>query len=237
MFKFKKDEEFHLDERLSSIAFIMDGNGRWAKKRGLPRSAGHRKGAETFVKLVKFLGKAGAKYITVYAFSTENWKRPREEVDTLMQIFTEYIDRAIDRIGDNDIRVIFLGDKTPLPERLRGKCLEIEKKSEKNTRILNIALNYGGRDEIVRAVNAAHADGIERITEEVISRYLYTRESPDPDLVIRTGGEMRTSNFLMWQSAYSEYYFTDTLWPDLSEREIKKIVSDFYRRNRRYGGL
>ena len=154
-----------------------------------------------------------------------------------MQIFTEYIDRAIDRIGDNDIRVIFLGDKTPLPERLREKCLEIEKKSEKNTRILNIALNYGGRDEIVRAVNAAHADGIERITEEVISRYLYTRESPDPDLVIRTGGEMRTSNFLMWQSAYSEYYFTDTLWPDLSEREIKKIVSDFYRRNRRYGGL
>ena len=217
----------------------MDGNGRWAKKRMLLRSAGHVAGAKIIQKVLEDLREMGIHHVTLYAFSTENWKRPKEEVDGLMELIYKYLDEVvIDKIKtDEQFSMCFLGDKSVLSEKLRNKCIEIENMAKDRPFVCNLALNYGGRDEIVHAVNEAIKDGCSPITEEDISRRLYTSHSPDPDLIIRTGGDMRISNFLIWQSAYSELYVTDTLWPDFGRRDIIKAVDAFYKRNRRFGGL
>lgn len=222
-----------------SVAIIMDGNGRWAKKRGLPRSAGHVEGAKNVQKVLEILGKMGVRHLTLYAFSTENWKRPDEEVTALMNIFSQYADKIIKRSATSkeQFTVRFLGDKSRLPKEVREKCIEAERATEGHPLVCNIALNYGGRDEIVHAANMAIADGYTEITEEILSRYTYTYPSPDPDLVIRTGGDFRISNFLLWQSAYSEFVITDTLWPDFGQEDIEKCISEFNSRKRRFGGL
>ncbi|MBR6917883.1 MAG: di-trans,poly-cis-decaprenylcistransferase [Clostridia bacterium] len=222
---------------LRHIAFIMDGNGRWAKRRSLPREAGHVAGAKTFKKVIKYCSDIGIDTITVYAFSTENWKRPQREVEALMKLLDEYIRIAEDEDEENRVRYIFLGDKDALGEELKNKCLELEELTKNYKRTLNAALNYGGRAEIVHAVNEAIKAGADHITEEDIERNLYTAGSPDPDLIVRTAGEIRLSNFLMWQSAYSEFYFTDVLWPDMSSDEVDKAIIEFSKRKRNFGGV
>ena len=235
----KRPELPTVDERLQSIGIIMDGNGRWAKKRMLPRTAGHVAGAKIIQGILEDLRAMGIHHVTLYAFSTETWKRPKEEVDMLMELIYKYLDEVvIDKIKkDKDFSMRFLGDKGLLSEKLRNKCIEIEKMAKNRPFVCNLALNYGGRDEIVHAVNAAIAEGCSPITEADIQRHLYTCDSPDPDLIIRTGGDLRVSNFLIWQGAYSELYVTDTLWPDFDREEIIKAVNDFYSRKRRFGGL
>ena len=237
-FKRKKNKPVNT-AGLNSVAIIMDGNGRWAKRRGLPRTLGHREGAKRIQRTLEIFRDLGVHYVTLYAFSTENWKRPKEEVDTIMELALKYLSTIVEEKveKDKDFSIKFLGDKGKLPEGLRNKCLELEEKSRGRTFVCSVALNYGGRDEIVRAVNSAIKDGVLEFTEDVISRYTYTSGEPDPDLVIRTGGDFRTSNFLLWQSAYSEYYVTKTLWPDFDENEIIKAVSEFSSRKRRFGGL
>lgn len=230
--------ELELDtEGLNHIAFIMDGNGRWAKKRGMPREYGHKVGAKVFRNLVEYCGDIGIGCVTVYAFSTENWKRPENEVKSIMNLFREYLDDAIRTMMEKDIRIVFLGDKAIFPDDIKETMIGIEHDSRNNRRRLNIAMNYGGRDEIVHAVNELIAEGNDRVTEEMISEKMYTLDAPEPDLIVRTGGELRTSNFLMWQSAYSELYFTDILWPDLKESDVDDAVREFNRRNRRFGGV
>lgn len=228
-----------VDSRLQSIGIIMDGNGRWAKKRMLPRTAGHVAGAKIIQKILEDFRTMGVHHITLYAFSTENWKRPREEVDMLMELIYKYLDEVvIEKIKtDKDFSMRFLGDKSVLSEKLRNKCIEIEEMAKNRPFVCNLALNYGGRDEIVHAVNAAIAEGCSPITEADVQRHLYTCDSPDPDLIIRTGGDLRVSNFLIWQGAYSEYYVTDTLWPDFNRDEMIRAVEEFYKRKRRFGGL
>ena len=225
------------DGRLKSVGIIMDGNGRWAKARGLSRSEGHKAGAKAIKEVVETLDELGVCHITLYAFSTENWKRPKEEVDGIMNLLYAYLRRMGEFKEEYDLSIRFIGDKSPLPERLRKKCIELEELSKGYSRILNIALNYGGRDEIVRAVNEAIKEGCDHVTEADISRHLYTCDSPDPDLIIRTGGDLRISNFMIWQSAYSELYVTDTLWPDFGKKDIMNAVKSFYSRKRRFGGL
>ena len=227
------------ENKIDSVAIIMDGNGRWAKKRGLSRTEGHKAGAKTAVEVVKLCRKYDIHHLTLYAFSTENWKRPKEEVDALMELIYYYIDevviKAIQKEGDLCIR--FIGDKSALSQKLRDKCMEAEKLAKDRPFVCNIALNYGGRDEIVHAVNSAIADGHTELSEDIISRYMYTFGSPDPDLVIRTGGDFRISNFLLWQSAYSEFIILDTFWPDFGKTDIEKCIAEFNKRNRRFGGL
>ena len=227
------------DERLDSVAIIMDGNGRWATKRGLKRSAGHIAGAKIVQSVLEIFREIGVHHVTLYAFSTENWKRPTEEVEVLMDLFYKYLDEVVIDLlkKDKDFSVKFLGDKSVLSEKLRNKCIEVEEMAKDRLFTCNIALNYGGRAEIVNAANSAFADGHLTLTEEILSKYMYTSASPDPDLVIRTGGDFRISNFLLWQSAYSEYIILDTLWPDFGRRDIEKCVKQFYKRNRRFGGL
>lgn len=224
---------------LSSIAIIMDGNGRWAKKRGLSRSAGHVQGAKNLLEVMKILREKDIRHLTLYAFSTENWKRPKEEVDGLMDLIYRYVDQVVIKtVKENeDFCIKFLGDKSKLPEKLRNKCIEAEELRKEGSFYCNVALNYGGRDEIVHAANLAIADGHTSLTEEILSRYMYTSHSPDPELVIRTGGDMRISNFLLWQSAYSEFVVTDTLWPDFGREDIDKCISIYNARHRRFGGL
>ena len=222
---------------LKHIAFIMDGNGRWAKRRSLPREAGHKVGAATFKKVVKYCSDIGIDTITVYAFSTENWSRPKREVDALMKLLDVYIKTANDEDEENRVKYIFLGDKDALGDELRAKCIQLEEFTAHYKKTLNVALNYGGRAEIVHAVNEALKSGKTEITEDDIREHLYTSNSPDPDLIIRTAGEVRLSNFLMWQSAYSEFYFTDVLWPDMSPEEVDKAIIDFSNRKRNFGGV
>lgn len=225
------------------IAIILDGNGRWAKKRGLPRTAGHAAGAETFRRIATYCKDIGVDYLTVYAFSTENWKRPPEEVKTIMKLLDRYLREAIDTMERDHIKMRVLGDVSALSQELRD---EIARTNEISTHYdgfqANICLNYGGRDEIVHAARqyarelaAGCAD--EELTEEGFSAYLYSSGMPDPDLLIRPGGEMRISNFLLWQCAYSEFYFTDVLWPDFTPEELDKAIADYARRDRRYGGV
>lgn len=217
----------------------MDGNGRWAKKRGLSRTEGHRAGAKTAAKIPELFREYGVHHLTLYAFSTENWKRPREEVDALMELIYQYIDEAIiPSIKKNkDICVRFIGDKSALSAELREKCIEAETMAENRPYVCNIALNYGGRSEIVDAVNAALADGHTAVSEEILSEYMYTAGSPDPDMIIRTGGDCRISNFLLWQSAYSELIIIDTLWPDFGKEDVEKCLAEFYSRERKFGGI
>ncbi len=221
---------------LSHIAFIMDGNGRWATSRGLPREAGHSVGVKVFKKTVTLCRDYGIKTVTTYAFSTENWKRPENEIREIMRLLDTYIKEAQDDNEKNRIRYIFLGDRTRLDPRIQEKCTFLESLTRDNPLTLNIALNYGGRDEITQACNALAVKG-STITEEDIASHLYTRESPDPDLIVRTGGEYRLSNFLLWQAAYAELYFTDCLWPDFDDIELRRAILAFSGRKRRFGGV
>ena len=232
----KKNTERILPEH---IAIIMDGNGRWAKKRGLPRTAGHTAGAKTFKNIARYCNKIGLKYLTVYAFSTENWKRPQDEVKGIMNLLREYLKDA-ENFKDENIRVRFIGDRSPLADDIKELMLKNERESENATGLtLYIAINYGGRDEIVKAVQKIIKSGVkaEDITEKVISDNLYTADCPDPDFIIRPSGEYRISNYLIWQSAYSEFWYSDILWPDFTERHLEKAIDDFNKRNRRFGGV
>lgn len=221
------------------IAFIMDGNGRWAKKRGLPREYGHRKGAETFRMVMKYCGELGIEATTFYVFSTENWKRPKPEVDAIMKLLDEYLDECKETITkkDDGIRFVFIGDKSIFTPSIREKMLEIESLTEDKPKIVNLAINYGGRDELVYAFNTLISDGKRNINEDDISNAIYTKDSPPLDMIVRTGGDIRISNFLLWQAAYAELYFTDTLWPDFSKKEIDQVINEFNHRNRRFGGV
>lgn len=222
---------------LKHLAFIMDGNGRWAKKRGMPREYGHTVGVKTFRRITEYCFRGGIDTVTVYAFSTENWKRPKREVDAIMKILSSYLKIGMAEMAEDNIRIRFLGDKSPFSPELRTAMEELEEASKMNKYSLNIAANYGGRAEIVNTVNKLVAEGVTEFTEELISSSIYTKGQPDPDLIIRTGGEMRLSNFLTWQSTYSELYFCDVLWPDLSESDIDLAVENYYTRKRRFGGV
>ncbi len=218
----------------------MDGNGRWAEARGLPRRAGHEAGTENLRRVIRAAVEFGVKILTIYAFSTENWNRPRWEVRALLHILENVIDRELDELNAEGVQLRHLGEPDRLPVKLQQKVRHAIELTRNNDRlILNIAFNYGGRDEIVRAVRRIIADGLppEAITEDVISRYLYTAGLPDPDLIIRTSGELRISNFLLWQGAYAEYYATPTLWPDFDREEFRKALIDYCQRERRFGAL
>ena len=234
---FKKKEQTRVLP--THIAIIMDGNGRWAKKRSLPRTAGHVAGAKTFKNIARYCNKIGLKYLTVYAFSTENWKRPRDEVKGIMNLLRDYLKDA-ENFKDENIKVNFIGDRTPLAEDIKELMKKNEEGSKNATGLtLNIAINYGGRDEITNAVKKIVNSGVkaEDITEDLISQNLYTYDIPDPDFIIRPSGEYRLSNYLIWQSAYSEYWFSDILWPDFTPRHLEKAINDYNHRNRRFGGL
>ena len=234
---FKKKE---IERKLPRhIAIIMDGNGRWAKKRKMPRSAGHVAGAKTFKTIARYCNKIGIEYLTVYAFSTENWKRPKEEVEGIMNLLRDYL-RDAENFKDENIKVKFIGDLTPLADDIKALIKKNEDGSKDATGLkLNIAINYGGRDEIKNAVKRIIEEGIsaDNITEQTISQYLYTANMPDPDFIIRPSGEYRTSNYLIWQSAYAEYYFANTLWPDFTTKDLEEAIDEYNKRNRRFGGV
>ena len=224
------------------IAIIMDGNGRWAKKQGLPRTAGHSAGAEAFRRIANYCRTLGVEYLTVYAFSTENWKRSQEEVGGIMLLLRRYLEEAIRDMTKNRVRFRFFGDLSKLSPQLQKLCYDAENQSAEYDVQVNFCLNYGGRDEIVRAARAFAAQVAEgkrkpeELTEELFSSYLYSAGVPDPELIIRPSGELRTSNFLPWQSAYSEYVFMDVLWPDFGPQDLDKAIDEYHRRNRRFGG-
>ncbi len=219
------------------IAIIMDGNGRWAKMRGLPRTAGHKVGAETFRRIAKHCKKLGIQYLTVYAFSTENWKRPKEEVDAIMGLLGQYLREALPSMEKEHIRVKFFGDLSVLDPELRALAEKANALSDTIEGVqANLCLNYGGRDEIVRAAKACAEAGVEW-TEENFGKFLYSADVPDPELVIRPGGEQRISNFLLWQCAYSEFIFTPTLWPDFDEKTLEEAIIAYQQRDRRFGGV
>ena len=226
------------------IAIIMDGNGRWAKKRGLPRSAGHAAGAETFRKIASYCRTLGVKYMTVYAFSTENWKRSEEEIGGIMRLLGNYLQEALRDMEKHQVRLKFFGDLSRLSPRLRQLCLDAEQRSQKFTDVqVNFCFNYGGRDEIISAAKkfakdvAAGLREPDTLTEDVFSEYLYSVGVPDPELIIRPSGEMRISNFLLWQSAYSEFVYMDVLWPDFKPEDLDEAIDQYHRRNRRFGGI
>ena len=244
---FRKKEalaEVDFDRLPRHVAIIMDGNGRWAQKRGLPRTAGHAAGAETFRTIATYCKEIGLEYLTVYAFSTENWKRPPEEVSTIMGLLKRYLLEAIEQMERDRVKMCFFGDLSPLTPELRALCEQTREISRHYDGVqVNICLNYGGRDEILRAARAYAADCQEgradpnHLTEEAFSSYLFSAGVPDPDLVIRPSGEVRVSNFLLWQSAYAEFYFTDVLWPDFSKDELLRALAVYQGRSRRYGGV
>ncbi|EAX48632.1 undecaprenyl diphosphate synthase [Thermosinus carboxydivorans Nor1] len=226
------------------IAIIMDGNGRWAQKRGLPRTLGHHAGAETLRNIVKTAAELGVKVLTAYAFSTENWKRPAEEVDVLMRLLSDYLDSEIDELDSNNVQIRFIGKTDELAPSLYHKVTQAQKRTSKNTGlILNLAVNYGGRAELTRAVQliarkvAAGVIAPDNISEQTIQDHLYTADLPDPDLLIRPSGDLRLSNFLLWQSAYTEFWFTNTNWPDFTPDHLIQAIADYQRRDRRFGGL
>ena len=225
------------------IAIIMDGNGRWAKKRGLPRTAGHAAGGETFRRIANYCRTLGVKYLTVYAFSTENWKRSEEEVAGIMRLLGKYLQEALQDMEKNHVCFRFFGDLSRLTPELRKLCLDAEQRSAQYHEVqVNFCLNYGGRDEIVHAARSFARDVAEgkhtpdELTEDLLSSYLYSADVPDPELIIRPSGEMRTSNFLLWQSAYSEYVFMNVLWPDFGPEDLDAAIEEYQRRNRRFGG-
>ncbi len=246
IFKKKQPKEVSLSDIVlpEHIGIIMDGNGRWAKKRGLPRSAGHTAGAQTFRKIARYCSDIGIKYLTVYAFSTENWRRPGDEIDALMRLFKDYLQESIRDFKDDSIVLRFIGDRTAFSPELLSLMNENEEEScDRDGMVLNIAMNYGGRAELVRAIRSLAAraaeGGIkpEDITEQTVSDNLYTAGQPDPDLIIRPSGENRTSNFLLWQSAYAEYVIMDVLWPDFTSDDLDRALIEFAKRNRRFGGV
>ncbi len=224
------------------IAIIMDGNRRWAKERGKPASFGHKEGAKTLEKIVRYANKIGIKYITVYAFSTENWKRTQEEVSALMTLFQNYLDDYSKRADSENIKVNIIGSKNGLSEKMKNSIEKCMDRTKDNTGItFNIALNYGGRDEIINAVKNLSVElkdgkvSIEDIDENLFSKYLYTKNQPDPDLLIRTSGEMRLSNFLPWQLAYTEFLFVEKNWPDFNEEDLNDAIELYKSRNRKFG--
>lgn len=226
------------------VGIIMDGNGRWAQRRGLPRSAGHKQGAETLKKIVKYANSIGVKVITAYAFSTENWNRPQKEVDALMDLLYTYLLQAEEQFKGTNVILKVIGDRAPLSDKIKNAILHAESITKNNTGlILNVALNYGGRDEIVGAVRKCALDCVrgklypDEITENYISSLMYTKENSEVDLIIRPSGEKRLSNFLLWQAAYSEFWFDDICWPDFSEEDFKRAILDYQQRNRRFGGV
>ncbi len=237
----------HFDVLPQHIGFIMDGNGRWAKQRGLERTAGHTEGAKTFRKIGEYCADVGIKYLTFYAFSTENWNRPKSEVLGLMKLFKEYLREADDRIEENKVRQMrlrFIGEREKLPKDL----LKLIEKAERETAmydkvIVNVALNYGGRAELTHSVKEIASlvkDGklsLDDISEQTVSDHLYTAGQPDPDIIVRPSGELRLSNFMTWQSAYSEFWFSDILWPDFTEEHVNEILREYQNRNRRFGGV
>ena len=232
------------DERLDSVAVICDGNGRWAKMRHLIRSQGHVEGAKRIQPALETFRRIGVHYVTLYAFSTENWKRPKDEVDVIMKLVYKYLVEVVEEKlkVDKDFSVKFIGDLTPIPEPLRSKCIEIEEKSKGGAFVCSVALNYGGRDEILRSVRAFAQDvrdgkrNPEDLTEGLFDSYLDSAGVPDPELVIRPSGEKRTSNFLPWQTVYSEFVFMNVLWPDFGPKELDEAIEEYHRRNRRFGG-
>ena len=226
------------------VAIILDGNGRWAKKRALPRTAGHAVGSENFRKIATYCNDIGIKYLTIYAFSTENWKRPDEEVKTIMSLLEKYILEAIDEVQKKQLRLCFWGSREGLSDQILKLMEHAEKKSEGMTGMqVNVCLNYGSRTELVTAAREMAREAVsgelnpEDISEEMFERYIYSHGVPAPDLLIRPGGEMRLSNFLLWQIAYTELYFTDKLWPDFDEHELQLAIAAYQGRNRRYGGI
>ena len=225
------------------IAIIMDGNGRWAKKRLLPRTAGHAAGAEAFRRIANYCRTLGVKYLTVYAFSTENWKRSEEEISGIMRLLGKYLEEALRDMEKNRVRFRFFGDLTRLSPQLQKLCEDARNRSAEYDVQVNFCLNYGGRDEIVRAAKAFAQDVAEgkrkseELTEEILSEYLYSAGVPDPELIIRPSGELRTSNFLLWQSAYSEFVFMNVLWPDFGPKDLDAAIEEYHRRNRRFGGV
>mgnify|MGYP001003737232 CR=1 FL=1 len=226
------------------LAIIMDGNGRWAKKRMMPRNFGHTQGSKRVEEICKAAYNLGIKYLTIYAFSTENWSRPKDEVDALMKILRDYLKESIKKSKDNNMRVRIIGDKGPLSKEIRESIIKLEEASENNTGLnFQIALNYGSRDEMLRGIRKMMEDysvgniELSMVNENLFSAYLDTKDIPDPDLLIRTSGEERLSNFLLWQSAYTELYFTEVLWPDFTKEELVKAIKQYTSRDRRYGGI
>ena len=219
------------------IAIILDGNGRWAKNKGLPRNIGHRQGVETLINISRYCSEIGVNHLTVYAFSTENWNRPKEEVDYLMNLLEEYFSGLDKNLRKRNIKLKVIGEKNNLSNKLLQLIDDVEQNSKYNTgMILNIAFNYGGKDEIIHAFKQMEIDKV-LFTKENVDKYLYTNESGNVDLLIRTSGEQRISNFLLWQIAYAEFYFTKTYWPDFSKRELNKAIEAYQNRDRRFGGL
>ncbi len=242
----KKNEAVleNMDRIPVHIAVFMDGNGRWAKKRGMPRSAGHREGANTLKRIVTECDAIGIKYLTAYAFSTENWNRPKDEVDTLMSLLLEFLRNADKELAGKNVRILVIGDTDKLSEEIRKEITRVVNNTSANTGLsLVIALNYGSRCEIASAAARLARDvkdgriNAEDIDEKLFSEYLYTKGIPDPDLVIRPSGENRLSNFLLWQSSYSEFWYSNILWPDFSKNDLLEAISQYQKRNRRYGGL
>lgn len=230
------------NNQLRHIALIMDGNGRWAQKKGLPRNAGHQKGAEVVLEIAKAAKEMGVQYLTIYAFSTENWKRSSEEVEGLMSLLRRYLGRNFKELAENDVRIRFIGERQRLADDIQAQMTRLEQETKNNkSATLLVALSYGARQEIVQAARllaekVKSGDILSKdIDEQTFSDMLYTADVPEPDLLIRTSGEQRLSNFLLWQLAYTEFYFTKTLWPDFTKEELKDIINQFQQRERRYG--
>ena len=243
---FKKKKEYTIDDIIlpEHVGIIMDGNGRWAKKRGLPRSAGHSAGANNFRKIIRYCSDIGIKYLTMYAFSTENWKRPEDEVGALMKLFKQYLGEALRDFQDDTIVLKFIGDTTAFSDDIQALMKDaVEGSKDRDGMVLNLAMNYGGRNELVMATKAIAEKvkngeiSAEEIDEKMISDNIYTAGQPDPDLIIRPSGEYRTSNFLLWQSAYSEYVIMDKLWPDFDFNDMNYALIEYAKRNRRFGGV
>ena len=240
----KKQSGWDAEKLPRHIAIVMDGNGRWAQKRALPRTAGHAAGAETFRRIATYCKDIGIEFLTVYAFSTENWKRPADEVGAIMNLLEKYLQEALGKMEKDRVKMRFFGDVSALSPRLKELIAETEELSRKFEGVqVNICVNYGGRDELLRAA-ANYANDVaqgktqnEQLTEESFSQYLFSYGIPDPDLVIRPSGEQRLSNFLIWQTAYSELYFTEVLWPDFNEQELDNAIISYQSRNRRFGGI
>ena len=241
---FKANKKEDADNIPQHIAIIMDGNGRWAKAKNLPRTMGHKAGVETIRRVIKEADRLGVKYITLYAFSTENWKRPKDEVNALMKLLVQYLRSEVSELHRNKVVLRVLGDITALADECRKEIEESIELTKNNTGlVLNFAFNYGGRDEIIRAVKNVVDDvqegkiNKENITQELFANYLYTKDSPDPDLIIRPSGEQRLSNFLLWQCAYSEFWYSNINWPDFSEKDLQQAIYDYQNRDRRFGGV
>ncbi len=237
LFDLKQDASPLTLKKPRHIGIIMDGNGRWAKKRGLPRLAGHKEGAENFKRIAEYLIELDIEVSTFYAFSTENWKRPQDEVQNIMSLLVDYLQEWMTMEEGKNMHFRFIGDQSAFSSQIQKLMAEVEEKSSIYPNQLNLALNYGSRDELCRAYSLMLAEGKKSVTPEELSGYLYTAGQPDVDLVIRTGGEMRLSNFLLYQSAYAEFYFTDKLWPDLDRSDIDDAIRYFQSRERRFGGV